>query len=121
MTERLSDITARIDGIRQLGVVVNAAASLQHVPSKPAVSLPPSIAMQRRSRLPSGEPSHCSLLSAPLQRVDRADQLWWYLVPNRGLPAPSASACSMRSARTFPIQNCSWSAREVVRLLSKEA
>ena len=78
------------------------AASRRHVPSKHAVSLWPSKAIQRRSRLPSDEPSRKFLPPAPILRVDRPDRLWCYFVPSRGLPALSANACSMRFAQTFP-------------------
>ena len=108
MTERLADIGARIDGIRQLGAVVNAmrgiaAARAQQARSQliavdsyaatiavaigRALALVPS-ARPGSARRSTGRRSCCS-------------------APNRDLPAHSASACSMRSAPISPPPNCS--------------
>ena len=109
MTERLADISARIDGIRQLGAVVNAmrgiaAARAQQARSQliavDSYAATIAVAIGRTLALvPSGRSERL--------RVNRPDRRWCCSAPSRDLPAPSASACSMRSAPISPRPNCS--------------
>ena len=109
MTERLADISARIDGIRQLGAVVNAMRGIAAAR-----------AQQARGQLVAVD-SYAATIAAAIGRalalappppgtrraVDRPGRRWCCSAPNRDLPAPSASACSMRSAPISPRPSCS--------------
>ena len=110
MTERLADIGARIDGIRQLGAVVNALKGIAAARARTArselaavdsyalkPSPPPWRAASGRSRQTEGSP-------AP------AEPAFWPFAPSRDLPAPSANAFSTASAISTP-GTCSSSAR----------
>jgi F-type H+-transporting ATPase subunit gamma len=108
MTERLADIGARIDGIRQLGAVVNAMRGIAAARAR-----------QARSQLIAVESYAATIAVAigralalvPSARPDVARKstrpALVLFAPSRDLQAPSASACSMRSAPISPRLNCS--------------
>ncbi len=101
MTERLADISARIDGIRQLGAVVNAmkgiaaaranmARTQVEAVDSYAATIAAAMARVARPRLPA--------TPTPVPNRTTARPACWCSAPNRALPAPSANACWTVSA-----------------------
>jgi F-type H+-transporting ATPase subunit gamma len=97
MTERLADVSARIDGIRQLGAVVNAMkgiaaarASTARAEIKAVDSYAATIAAAISVALgPANVPHHRPI---PPKVKPTAASVFWYSAPNRALPAPSVNA-----------------------------
>ena len=109
MTERLADISARIDGIRQLSAVVNAmrgiaAARAQQARSQliavDSYTATIAVAIGRTLALvPFSSPRRRASINPAGARSCSA--------PSRDLPAPSASAYLMRSAPISSRPTCS--------------
>ena len=109
MTERLADIGARIDGIRQLGAVVNAMRGIAAARAQQARSQ--LIAVDGYAATIAAAIGRALALvpsaGARTSRVNRPDRRSCCSAPSKDLPAHSASVCSMRSAPISPRPNCS--------------
>ena len=94
MTERLADVRARIDGVRQLGSVVNAMRGIAAARAQTARNQLAAVdayaqtvagAVAQALRLARQLPRGCAAVAAAARAGAR-------FAPNRDLPAPSASA-----------------------------
>ena len=100
MTERLADVRARIDGIRQLGAVINAMRGIAAARAQQArnqlAAVDAFAETDRRRHRPGADPCRARA-SRGAARHGRAAEAWWCSAPNRVLPAPSANMCSTPS------------------------
>jgi hypothetical protein len=111
MTDRLADISARIDGIRQLGAVVNAMkgiaaarASTARAEIEAIDSYAATIAAAISDALGPAGPLHRPGRPAARPAARRS---CWSSAPNRVLQAPSASAFWTASKKTCRPPACS--------------
>nr|WP_272213183.1 F0F1 ATP synthase subunit gamma [Marinicella sp. W31]MDC2879131.1 F0F1 ATP synthase subunit gamma [Marinicella sp. W31] len=110
MTERLADISARIESIGQLGAVVNAmkgiAAARAHI-ARTQVEAVDSYAATIAAVMASALAAEAIPTRSP--GLFRETPVFWYSAPNRGSPAPSANACWTVSAQRPIPAPCFWS------------
>ena len=111
VTERLADISARIDGIRQLGSVVNAMRGIASARAQQARSQIAAVDELRGDDRRRDRP-RCSLSRPrrPRRRAKtEAGPRWCCFAPSRDSPARSANACSTPSAPSLRRRRCSFS------------